>query len=225
MAGKKYRQLKEKMSTQIVDLASAVALLKQNPSAKFDETVEVHINLGVDHEKSDQMVRGSLTLPSGSPRQKKIAVFTTDAAQQKAATEAGAAIVGGKELVEEIAAKGNLDADVTVAQPNMMPEIAKVAKILGPKGLMPNPKTGTVTPDPASVVKELLAGKVAFKMDQLGNIHEAVAKLSWPEEKISANIKAVIEAVATTRPATARGQFLRKIVVKSTMSPAIQIQW
>lgn len=224
MAGKKYNAIKAKISESPVDLTAAAVILKENPTASFDETIELHIRLGVDPQKSDQTARGSVTLPHGTPQAKRVAVFTNDPALQKAAQDAGAAIVGGKELVAEIAAKGQLDADVAVAQPNMMPEIAKIAKILGPKGLMPNPKTGTVSPDPISVIKELRGGKITFKMDQLGNIHEAIAKVSWPLEKIVANAQTLIEAVRAAKPATAKGQFVRKIILKSTMSPAIPVQ-
>lgn len=209
MRSKSYKAAKDKMPAEAVDVTTAVQLLKETAGKKFDETVEVHIHLGVDPEKSDQMVRGSVTLPAGAPKEKNVVVIKNDAASEK--------------LLQEIEKNGTLEADVVVATPDMMPKIARVARILGPKGLMPNPKTGTVTPNPEDVVKELAGGKVSFKMDQLGNIHEAVAKLSWEPEKIVANIRALLEAARAARPATTKGELLKKVVVKSTMSPAIRV--
>jgi large subunit ribosomal protein L1 len=223
MRGKKYQAIKTQVPVELVDISTAVAFLKEHVQSKFDETVEVHIRLGVDASQSEQMVRGNVTLPHGSPKEKKIVVFTADTGKQAKAKEAGATLVGGEELITKIASQGSLEADVTVATPDMMPKIAKVAKILGPQGLMPNPKTGTVTPDPASVVKELKAGKVSFKMDNLGNIHEAVAKVSWDSEKIIANTQALIVALRASRPAAQKGEFLRSVTLKTTMSPAIRI--
>lgn len=221
--GKQYRAVKEKISAEAADRSAAVALLKEHVKGKFDHTVEVHIHLGVDPTKSDQMVRTTVQLPSGSPTQKRIAVFAADAAQQAAAKAAGAAVVGGEELVAKVTKDGSLDADIVVATPAMMPKIAKVARILGPKGLMPNPKTGTVVPDPAAAVKELSAGKVTVKMDQLGNIHEAVGKLSWDADKVVANIDALLEAVKGARPSTMKGPLIKSVTVKSTMSPGVRV--
>jgi len=223
MAGKKYRESKKNIPNEAQQLAAAVEIVKKNAGAKFDETVEVHIRLGVDPSKSDQLVRSSVTLPAGSPKQKKVVVFTENAAVQKAAEEAGATKVGGVELINEIAANGSLDADLTIATPDMMPKVAKVAKVLGPKGLMPNPKTGTVTPDPAAVVKDMLSGKVFFKMDQLGNIHEAVGKASWDAAKLTANAKALLDAVQAARPGAMKGQLIKSVTLKSTMSPGVRV--
>ena len=206
-----------------MSLADAVAFLKENPRAKFDETVELHIALGVDAGKSEQMVRGNVVLPSGAPKQKRIMVFTADAAQQEAAKKAGAARAGGDDLIADIEKNGIADIDGAIATPEMMAKIAKIAKILGPKGLMPNPRTGTVTPDVVSAISELAAGKVSFKMDTLGNIHAAIAKAAWDTEKTVQNAQAVIDAVRAVRPATQKGAFFRKIVLKTTMSPAIKI--
>lgn len=223
MRGKTYRAVKEKAPVEVVDLSTGVTFVKENARAKFDETIELHIRLGVDASKSDQMVRGSVTLPNGAAKQIKIAVITDDTAKQKEAKEAGATIVGGEDLIADITAKGDLDADVTIASPNMMPKIARVAKVLGPKGLMPNPKTGTVTPDVVSAVKELSAGKISFKMDSLGNIHESVGKVSWDIEKIVDNIEAVLDAVKAAKPSAQKGEFLKSIVVSSTMGPGIRV--
>lgn len=192
-----------------MDIATAVKQLKEQAKRKFDETVEVHIHLGIDSQKSEQMVRGQVSLPSGTPKPKKVVVIKNDTASEK--------------LLADIEKNGRLDADVVIATPDMMPKIAKVARILGPKGLMPNPKTGTVTPNPEEAIKDLAGGKISFKMDQLGNIHEAVGKVSWDAEKIAANVQALIEAVRNLRPVGAKGEFLKKIVVKSAMGPAIQV--
>lgn len=223
MRGKLYKGIKEKAPAEAVDMASAVAFLKENVMGKFDQTVELHVKLGVDHTKSDQMVRATVSLPSGTAKAKKIAVLANDAKEQEAAKAAGATIVGGDELIKQIEADGKLDADVVVATPAMMPKISKVARVLGPQGLMPNPKTGTVNPDPAAVVKELAAGKITFKMDSLGNIHEAVGKISWDAEKIVANVEAVMAALKAARPTMMKGQLIKSITLKTTMSPAIRV--
>jgi len=223
MAGKKYNSLKKEVPAQAVSITDAVEWLKKNVQSKFDQTVEVTVRLGVDVGKSDQMVRSFVTLPGGSPKQKKLIVFTEDTTKQEAAKAAGATIVGGKELIDSISKDGSIDADMAIATPDMMPKIAKVARILGPKGLMPNPKTGTVTADPVPTIKELLAGKMSFKMDTLGNIHEPVAKLSWETDRIVKNVEAMLEAVVQARPNTVKGQFLKGMYLKSTMSPAITL--
>lgn len=225
MHGKTYRAVKEKAPTQAVDITTAAAFIKEHARAKFDETVELHVHLGIDASKSDQMVRGSVVFPHGTPKKKRIVVFTDDAALQEAAKQAGAEVAGGEDLIAEIEESGSLDADITIAAPNMMPKVARVAKILGPKGLMPNPKTGTVTPDVAKAVQELSAGKVAFKMDQLGNIHEAVAKASWDTEKIVENTTALIDAIRAVRPAVQKGAFLQSVTLVSTMGPGIKVSF
>lgn len=222
MASKRYNETKEKLPTEATDVATAVAALKTHAHTKFDETVELHVHLGVDYSKSDQTVRATVQLPGGAPKQKNVAVFAeTDA--QEAAKAAGAAIVGGEELIEKVTKEGTLAADVVIATPAFMPKIARIARILGPQGLMPNPKTGTVTPDPAAAVKDLLGGKLSLRMDQLGNIHEAVGKVSWEADKIISNIQAVIEAITAARPAGAKGQLIRTCSIKTTMSPAVRV--
>lgn len=223
MSGKKYRAALKEKPARPVALAEAVSFIKSNSKSSFDETVELHIRLGVDYSKSDQTVRGTVSLPSGAVKAKKVIVFASSPADQVKAKEAGAFQAGGEELVSEIASAGELDADVAVATPDMMPKISRIARILGPKGLMPNPKNGTITPKPAEAVKELAAGKKAFKMDQLGNIHEAVGKASWDDARIIANAKAIIEAVRTARPATAKGDYIKKVTLKSTMGPSVQV--
>lgn len=206
-----------------MSVSDAVAFLKENPRAKFDETVELHIALGVSAEKSEQMVRGNVVLPSGTPKQKRVMVFTSDVTKQDEAKKVGAVRAGGEEMIADIEKNGISDIDVAIASPDMMAKIAKIAKVLGPKGLMPNPRTGTVTPDVVSAVSELAAGKVSFKMDSLGNIHAAIAKASWEADKTIENAKALIDAVRSARPAAQKGEFLRKIVLKTTMGPAVRI--
>lgn len=223
MHGKKYKTAKEKAPKEVVDAVNAVAFLQETAKGGFDQTVELHLNLGVDHTKSDQMIRATVTLPSGSAKQKKIAVVAGDAKEQAAAKAAGAHMVGGEELIAQIEKDGKIDADVVIATPAMMAKIARVARVLGPQGLMPNPKTGTVTPNPANAIKELAAGKVTFKMDSLGNIHEAVGKISWEAAKIVANVEALIAIVKTVRPKSMKGQLIKSATLKSTMSPAVRI--
>lgn len=223
MAGKKYNELKAKLPPAAVAVSAAIVALKTNVTGKFDQTVELHINLGVDPQKADQLVRGSVILPAGHPSKKHIVVLTEDASLQKAAKDAGAAQAGGAALIEKITKDGTLEADLVIATPDMMPKVTKVARILGPKGLMPNPKTGTVSPSPAVTVQELMSGKIMFKMDQLGNLHEAVGKLSWEAGKITANVAALLDALRAARPAASKGQFIRRAYLKTTHSPAVAL--
>ena len=223
MRSKSYKAVKEKTSEQAIDIAAGIAFLKEHTRAKFDETLEIHLTLGVDPSKSEQAVRGNVVLPSGTPKQKRVAVVASDTKKQEDAKKAGAVMVGGEDLIADFEKNGISDIDVVIATPDMMVKLAKVAKILGPKGLMPNPKTGTVTPDVALAVSELAAGKVAFKMDQQGNVHAALAKASWEADKTEANVHAFIEAVRAVRPATQRGEFIKKIVLKTSMSPAVRV--
>lgn len=223
MRSKAYKAVKEKTSDTAIDIASAVAFLKEHTRKSFDETIEIHMALGVDASKQEQAVRGSVVLPSGTPTQKRVMVVASDVKKQEDAKKAGAVRVGGEELVTDLEKNGISDIDVVIATPDMMVKLAKVARVLGPKGLMPNPKTGTVTADVVGAVQELAAGKVVFKMDQQGNMHAAVAKASWEAGKTEANVIAFIEAVKAMRPATQRGEFLKKIVLKTSMSPAVRV--
>lgn len=223
MKNKLYQQLKKDAPTENVDLETAVKWLKKNTRKTFDETIELHIRLGVNHEKSDQMVRGQVTLPSGAIGIPDIVVFTDVESEQKESKQAGAKTAGGEELIAEIDSKGSLKADITIATPSMMPRVAKIAKVLGPKGLMPSPKTGTVSDKPTEVVKELLGGKISFKMDQLGNIHQAIGKASWNDDQIITNIQTLLQAITSAKPDSAKGEFLKATYIKSTMSPTIKI--
>lgn len=202
-------------------LQEAVELLKKFPAAKFDETVELSFKLGVDARHADQIVRGSVILPHGSGKTKRVLVFAKGGKAQEA-KDAGADFVGDQELIDKIQG-GWFDFDAVVAEPDMMKDIAKLGRALGTKGLMPNPKTGTVTQDVANAVKELKAGKVDFRVDKANDIHLPVAKLSFSENQIVENAETVIEAIIKAKPATAKGQYMRKMSIASTMGCGVKL--
>jgi len=224
MTGKKTIEILKVKPTGVVSIKEAAVFAKEHAKAKFDETVEIHMHLGVDPKQSDQTVRGTVSLPHGSPRSIKVAVFTENPILQEKAKEAGADIVGGVELVNEIATKKSFSADVAVTTPDMMKDLAKIAKVLGPRGLMPNPKTSTIGPDPAVLVKSLKAGKVSFKMDESANIHVGVAKASWDADKIADNARAVVDAVRQARPQTAKGEYILSGTLTTTMGVGLKVQ-
>lgn len=224
MPSKRFRALAKEKPSEAVSLSEAVAFVKAHASVKFDETVELHVRLGIDPKKAGESVRGTVNLPHGGASAVRVAVFTNDAKLQAAAKGAGADIVGGPELVEQVQARGALDADVAVATPDAMKDLAGVAKILGPKGLMPNPKTGTIGPDPAAIVRELKKGRTSFKTDETGNVHLAVGKASWDQDKLVANFRAALESIRQARPASARGEFVRAVTVASTMGAGVRVQ-
>ncbi|MCA6079276.1 MAG: 50S ribosomal protein L1 [Endomicrobium sp.] len=203
-------------------LMDAVTLVKEMATAKFDETVEVHIKLGIDPRRSDQMVRGTISLPHGIGKTRKVAVLAKGEKQREAET-AGADIIGSNDLIEDIS-KGNLDFDVLVATPDVMKDLSKVAKILGPKGLMPNPKSGTVTFEVGATVEELKKGRIEYKNDSFGIIHVPVGKASFEKEKLTDNIKVLIEAVVKAKPSSSKGQYMKSISVSSTMGPGIFVE-
>src|SRR6267154_5022766 len=202
-------------------LGEAIELLKKLPKVKFDETLELDFNLGVDPKQSDQMVRGTVALPHGSGKKVRVVVFAKGEAAQ-AAKDAGADIVGYEDLVKKCQ-EGWTDFDVAVATTEAMQEVRKLGKVLGPRGLMPNPKTGAVTDDTAKAVKEVKAGRVEFKMDKAGNLHVSFGKLSFEGKAIEENAKAVINAVVHAKPPTAKGHFIETCTLSSTMSPGISI--
>lgn len=221
MASKRYKQLNEKIAaSKTYTVSEAAATVKELKSAKFDETVEIAMNLGVDPRHADQMVRGAVVLPHGTGKKVRVAVFAKGAKVDEA-KEAGADLVGTDELVEMIQA-GNIDFDVVVAAPDCMGVVGKIGRILGPKGLMPNPKTGTVTPDIATAVKNVKGGQVAFRVDKKGNIHAGIGKASFGSEKIEENIKAFIAAINKRKPASAKGRFIKNAALSLTMSPAVK---
>ena len=218
--GKKYRAVSEKIDknkTHSID--EAVKIIKDNKTAKFDESVEVHIKTNIDAKKGDQNIRGTVVLPHGSGKTKKIAVITSTA--QDEAKKAGADIVGGEELIEKMSKK--IDFDILVATPEMMPKLAKVAKILGPKGLMPNPKTETVTTKIKETVESLKKGKAAYKNDDSGNVHQLVGKISFENEKLVENIKTFIDNIEKNKPTGLKGKLISNITVCSTMGQGIRI--
>jgi large subunit ribosomal protein L1 len=223
MAGKKFKTaLAQVESGKLYALADAVTLAQKIHPAKFDETVEVTMVLGVDPRKADQLVRGTIVLPHGLGKSKKVAVIAGSPEKQREAQDAGADEVGGDDLVEKIKG-GYLGFDALIATPDMMRSVGALGKILGPRGLMPNPKTGTVTPDVTNAVKETKAGKVEYRVDKTGVIHVPVGKVSFSSEKITANAKALIDAVIKAKPATAKGKYVKKVNVATTMGPGILV--
>jgi large subunit ribosomal protein L1 len=223
MAGKKFNAaLAQVESGKFYALGEAVTLAQKIHPAKFDETVEVTMVLGVDPRKADQLVRGTLVLPHGLGKSKRVAVIAGSPEKQREAQDAGADEVGGDDLVEKIKG-GYLDFDALIATPDMMRSVGALGKLLGPRGLMPNPKTGTVTPDVTNAVKETKAGKVEYRVDKTGVIHVPVGKVSFSADKITANAKALIDAVIKAKPATAKGKYVKKVNVATTMGPGILI--
>ena len=223
MAGKKFKAaLAQVESGKLYALADAVTLAQKIHPAKFDETVEVTMVLGVDPRKADQLVRGTIVLPHGLGKSKKVAVIAGSPEKQREAQDAGADEVGGDDLVDKIKG-GYLDFDALIATPDMMRSVGALGKLLGPRGLMPNPKTGTVTPDVTNAVKETKAGKVEYRVDKTGVIHVPVGKVSFSSDKITANAKALIDAVIKAKPATAKGKYVKKVNVATTMGPGILV--
>lgn len=219
--GKKYRAAAEKVEQKPYQLDEAFSLLKQIAYAKFNETVELSMLLGVDPKHADQMVRGTTVLPHGTGQSKRVLVIA-QGDKQKEAQEAGADFIGGDDMVEKIQA-GWLDYDAVIATPDMMRSVGKLGKILGPRGLMPNPKTGTVTFDVAKAISEIKAGKVEFRVDKTAIIHVPVGKISFTADQLRDNATSIINAVRKAKPAAAKGKYVRSIYVSSTMSPSIQI--
>jgi len=219
--GKKYQAAASKVEDRPYELKEALTAIKDLAFAKFDETVEVHMKLGVDPRHADQMVRGTIVLPHGTGRTMRVAVIAAGE-KIKDAEAAGAEIVGGDDLVERIAG-GFLEFDALVATPDMMKGVGRLGKVLGPRGLMPNPKTGTVTFDVAKAVKEIKAGKVEYRVDKTGIIHAPVGKLSFGVEKLVENAKALIDAVQKAKPSAAKGKYVKAIHMASTMGPSVTL--
>lgn len=220
--GKNYRAAAEKVSRdQLYTPLQAANLVKELATAKFDETVEVHFRLGIDTRQADQQLRGMVSLPNGSGKEVRVAVFAEGAAAE-AALEAGAEIVGSDDLVAEIQA-GNINFDAAVATPNMMGKVGRLGKILGPRGLMPNPKLGTVTPDVAKAIAELKGGKVEYRADRYGIAHVIIGKVSFDADKLAENYGAIYDEIVRMKPSSAKGKYLKSITVSSTMGPGIAI--
>ena len=218
--GKKYNAALAKIDPKkLYTVEEAVALVKETSTVKFDATIDVSFNLNVDPKQANQQIRGTLVLPHGNGKTKKVLAITDKVEEAKAA---GADEVGGQEIVDKIA-QGYCDFDVVVATPNMMGMIGKVARILGPKGLMPNPKTGTVNPDIAKAIKEIKAGKVEYRVDKEANMHVSIARVSFETKKIEENLQALIDAVLKAKPAAVKGTYIKNVVIHTTMGPALHI--
>ena len=221
--GKKYKDSAKQIDRSVqYDPADALGLVVKTASAKFDETVEIHIRLGVDSRHADQQVRGAIVLPNGTGKTRKVLVFAKDAKADEAAA-AGADYVGGMELVERITKENWFDFDVVVATPDMMGIVGRLGKVLGPKGLMPSPKAGTVTPNVTAAVQEIKAGKIEYRLDKTNIIHCPIGKVSFGAEKLTENMDALIAAVVKAKPAAAKGQYIKSCVIASTMGPGVKV--
>ena len=221
--GKKYADsVKLLEKNKLYDPAEALALVCQTSKAKFDETIEIHIRLGVDSRHADQQVRGAVVLPNGTGKTAKVLVFTKGDNVDKA-KEAGAEYVGGLEFAEKIQKENWFDFDVVIASPDMMGTIGRLGKVLGPKGLMPSPKAGTVTPDVARAVREAKAGKIEYRLDKTNIIHCPIGKASFGPEKLAENFNTLIGAIIKAKPAAAKGQYIRSCVLASTMGPGVKV--
>lgn len=206
---------------KVYGLADAIKLVKSNATAKFDETIEVAVNLGVDPKYADQMVRGMVTMPSGTGKSVRVAVFARDAKAEEA-REAGADIVGAEDLMEQIQG-GMMDFDRVIATPDMMAVVGRLGKVLGPRGLMPNPKVGTVTPNVGQAVKDAKGGSVEFRVEKLGIIHAGIGKASFSEADLEKNVKAFLGALVKARPPGAKGTYVKRVALSSTMGPGVQV--
>ena len=219
--GKKYKKVAEAFDrNQAYDLKSAIEILKKS-EVKFDQTVEIHFNLGVDPKHSDQVVRGTVVLPHGTGRSVRVLVFCKDN-NLEVAKNAGADYAGGADLVQKIQ-EGWLDFDAVVATPDMMPVISKVARVLGPRGMMPSPKAGTVTVNVAQTVKELKAGKISYRVDKGANVHAPVGKLSFTVDQLVENTKSVIDSVVKNKPQSSKGTYIKSLTLTATMAPGIKL--
>ncbi len=221
--GKNYKDsLKEFNRAELYDVEPAMDIIVKTSKAKFDETIEVHARLGVDGRHADQQVRGAIVLPHGVGKTKKVLVFAKGPKATEA-EEAGADFVGAEEMAQKIQSENWFDFDVVIATPDMMSVVGRLGKILGPKGLMPNPKSGTVTMDVAKAIEEVKAGKVEYRLDKTNIIHTPIGKASFGAEKLAENFNALLGAIIKAKPAAAKGQYLRSVTVASTMGPGVKI--
>jgi large subunit ribosomal protein L1 len=219
--GKKFRAAEEQVADRAYTLEEAIPLVQKVKFAKFDETVEMALRLGVDPKHADQMVRGTVVLPHGLGKTKRVLVIAGPD-KQKEGTDAGADLVAGEEVVEKIQG-GWVDFDAVVATPDMMRAVGRLGKVLGPRGLMPNPKTGTVTTDIAKAVREIKAGKVEFRVDKTGIVHAPIGKASFETDRLLANAHALVDSVVKAKPSAAKGKYLKSVTVSSTMGPGVRI--
>ncbi|HEX5432179.1 MAG TPA: 50S ribosomal protein L1 [Bryobacteraceae bacterium] len=221
-SGKKYTAASQQVERRPYPIEEAVPLVQKVKFAKFDETVELHVRLGVDPKHADQMVRGTIVLPNGLGKSKKVLVIASGD-KQREAKEAGADLVGGEDMVAKIQQESWTDFDAVIATPDMMRSVGRLGKVLGPRGLMPNPKTGTVTVDVAQAVKEIKAGKVEFRVDKTGVIHVPVGKVSFASDKLLENASTLMQAVVRAKPAAAKGKYVRSVTICSTMGPGVAL--
>ena len=221
--GKKYVEASKKVDkTQSYSITDAIKLVKETSVTKFDGTVEVALKLNVDPKKQDQMLRGSLVLPNGSGKTKRILVLAKGE-QAEIAKSLGADYVGDKDLVEKIKSENWMDFDIIVATPDMMPEVGKIGNILGPRGLMPNPKTGTVTPKVETAINDIKKGMIEYRTDSYGNIHTIIGKVSFSDEALEENLRYVVSTISKSKPTTVKGTFIQNIAIASTMGPGIRV--
>ena len=221
--GKKYNEaIKQVDKSKQYEPAEAIALIKKTASAKFDETVEVHIRTSCDSRHAEQQIRGAVVLPNGTGKSVRVLVFAKDAKLDEAQA-AGADFVGGQELVPKIQNEGWLDFDVVVATPDMMGVVGRLGKVLGPKGLMPNPKAGTVTMDVAKAIEEIKAGKIEYRLDKANIVHCPLGKASFSEEQLQQNYDALMDAIVKARPSSVKGQYLKSITLATTMGPGVKV--
>src|SRR5918996_1386600 len=223
MAGKKYAEVAKAIDRdKLYPPAEAISLVKSGAKRKFDETVDVALRLGVDPRKADQMVRGTVSLPHGTGKSVRVAAFASGEAAQQA-KEAGADVVGAQDLADRIQNENFLDFDAVVATPDMMGMVGKLGRILGPRGLMPNPKAGTVTPDVAKAVREIKAGKLEYRVDKGANVHLIIGKTSFEERQLLENLQAVLDEIVRAKPSAAKGKYIRGVTISSTMGPGVKV--
>lgn len=220
--GKKYNEVKKNIPTDKQNLSDALNICKENAPANFDESVDVVFSLGIDTKAAEENIRTTVSLPYGNGKTIKIAVFAGGEALTEA-EKAGADIVGGKELATKVASEEKLDVDLVISTPEMMAEVGQLGKILGPQGLMPNPKTGTVTPNVAKAVEDFKKGKVEIKNDKLGNVHLSIGKVSFSAEDLKNNLEEVIAVITRAKPASSKGEYIKSVFISSTMGPSVPV--
>jgi large subunit ribosomal protein L1 len=225
MAGKKYREAAETIDREkLYQPAEAISLIKQHSKRRFDESVDIAIRLGVDPRKADQLVRGTVSLPNGTGKSVRVAVFAAgDKAEE--AKAAGADVVGAQDLAERIEKEGFLDFDAAVATPDLMSVVGKLGRVLGPRGLMPNPKTGTVTADVGKAVREIKGGKLEYRVDKGANVHLIIGKMSFAEQALLENFQAVMDEILRAKPAAAKGRYVKGVTISSTMGPGVKVEY